>query len=334
MYIWNLAYSVTNKCNLRCAHCYSSAGNIIKGELDLHQITNRIIIPAATIGTKYITFTGGEPFMRRDFIDMIGITHSNGIGVSIATNGMLLDSTTITKLCQSHVERIQISLEGSTQELNDSIRGAGVFLKLTEQIIPQLLDSGLFVAVSFTPTERNYADIINMAELCYKMGVQSLSVRRYSDTGRAKQNALSMSVRKRKELSDTIFKLQHEYKGRLSISSGDPITILSNPNINKFCNGRYFSGCTAGITSLAVDSVGNIKPCTRASCNIGNVLTDDLRNIWYENELLIKLRNRDNLLGKCGACEFKMICGGCRVEAMNSFQNIFGEDNKCWKDLQ
>lgn len=330
LYIWNLAYSITNRCNLCCNHCYTSAGKSVGTELDLQQIENRIIIPAANVGTKYITFTGGEPFMRNDFLRIIDITHDNGIGVSIATNGMLLDSKIISELQMARVNRIQISLEGSSAEVNDSIRGSGVFAKLTEQVIPQLLDAGLFVAISFTPTVRNRFDIMGMADLCYELGVQSLSVRRYSNTGRAKENALAMSVNQSKELADNIFNLKKEYDGKLNISSGDPTNILSNPNVEKYVNGDFLSGCTAGITSLAIDSIGNIKPCTRANCVIGNVLTNDLDVVWRDNELLMKLRDRNNLQGKCGKCKYKMICGGCRVEALNNHHNIFEGDDKCW----
>lgn len=330
LYIWNLAYSVTNKCNLRCNHCYAASGKSLGNELDLQQIEKRIIIPAANVGTKYITFTGGEPFMRNDFMEIVDMTHDNGIGVSIATNGMLLDGKIISELQTVCVNRIQISLEGSSAEVNDPIRGFGVFAKLTEQVIPQLLDAGLFVAVSFTPTARNGFDIAGMAELCLKLGIHSLSVRRYSNTGRAKENALAMSVNQGKELANTIFKLKKEYEGKLIVSSGDPTSILTNPSIEKYVNGHFLSGCTAGITSLAIDSIGNIKPCTRANSIIGNVLTDDLAAIWCENELLMKLRDRNNLQGKCGKCKYKMICGGCRVEALNNHHNIFEGDDKCW----
>lgn len=328
--IWNLAYSVTNKCNLHCNHCYTDAGKPLENELNLHQIENRIIIPAANVGTKYITFTGGEPFMRNDFMEIINMTHDHGIGVSIATNGMLLNGKTISELHTACVNRIQISLEGSSADVNDPIRGSGVYAKLTEYVIPQLLDAGLFVAVSFTPTARNGFDITRMAELCLKLGVQSLSVRRYSNIGRAEENALAMSVNQGKELADTIFKLKKEYVGKLNISSGDPTSILSNPNIEKYANGVFLSGCTAGIASLAIDPIGNIKPCTRASSIIGNVLIDDLGAVWCDNELLMKLRDRNNLQGKCGNCKYKMICGGCRVEALNNHHNILGGDDKCW----
>lgn len=330
LYIWNLAYSVTNSCNLRCKHCYASAGHSLEGELDIRQIEEHIIEPAVGVGTKFITFTGGEPFVRKDFLEIVETTKSHGIGVSIATNGLLLNEAMIAQLKTRHVDRIQISLEGSSAEVNDDIRGVGVFARLTEQVIPQLLDAGLFVAISFTPTARNGFDVAGMAGLCSRLGVPSLSIRRYSDTGRAKENALSMSRNHARDLAETVYRLKKEYDGVLAISSGDPICILSHPHIDKFVNGEYLSGCTAGITSLAIDPIGNIKPCTRAELVIGNVLIDDLGLVWNENEVLAKLRDRNNLSGKCGRCKFKMLCGGCRVAALNRYNDILGEDDQCW----
>lgn len=330
LFIWNLAYSVTNKCNLRCAHCYNSAGINNENELDLKEIEECIIIPAARIGTKFITFTGGEPLMRQDFFEILQLTHQAHIQTSIATNGLLLDSKKISKLKKIQVDRVQLSLEGSTDIINDAIRGKGVYKRLTEYVIPELVDAGLFVAVSFTPTIKNAYDIESMAALCAKLKVQSLSIRRFSDAGRAKTNALAISKKQGKEIAHTIYKLREQYKGILSISTGDPTCILADPNLNKYDTSRYLAGCTAGITSIAIDSVGNIKPCTRANFDLGNVLTHDLEDIWLYNTLLNNLRDRNNLIGKCGSCKFNMLCGGCRVEAMNAFGNFLAEDRLCW----
>lgn len=328
--IWNLAYSVTNMCNLQCVHCYASSGKAYKNELDIRQIETRIIKPAADLGTKYVTFTGGEPFMRKDFLKIIEITRAHGIEVSIATNGVMLDDRTIAVLHDYHVARVQISIEGSTARLNDKIRGFGVFEKLTKQVIPQLLNANLFVAISFTPTSKNIFDIKGMADMCAKLGVPSLSIRRFSNTGRAVENTLSMAIDQGKIIANTIFNLKKEYAGVVNISSGDPTVMLSNPNIDNYVNGNYLSGCTAGITSLAIDSVGNIKPCTKANLFLGNVITDNLSLVWNTNEILLKLRDRKNLIGKCGGCKYKMLCGGCRVEALNKHDNIFEEDDWCW----
>ncbi len=328
--IWNLAFSVTNQCNLRCKHCYATSGEAIKGELTLSQIEERLIKPAAEVGTKFVTFTGGEPFTREDFIEIIQMTHQAGIGVSIATNGLLLNADLVDRLKNVHIDRVQISMEGSTADLNDQIRGGGVYATLTEHVIPNLLQMGIFVAISFTPMLRNMFDITGMADLCLKLGVPSLSIRRYSDTGRAKANSLAMPVKGGREIADTVYQLKEKYQGKLTISSGDPICILSHPSIDKYLDGHYLSGCTAGITSIAVDSIGNIKPCTRANYIVGNVLTDELTAVWSENEILIKLRNRDNLLGKCGKCKYRMLCGGCRVTAFNKYHNLLEEDDQCW----
>lgn len=330
MSIWNLAFSVTNKCNLSCKHCYASSGIAYDDELDVDEIRRLIVNEAKLIGTKFITLTGGEPFAREDIFHIIEAIKQENIGVCIATNGTLLTTESIYVLKELGVERIQISLEGSTKELNDEIRGKGVFDYVTKEVIPELKNKEIFTAVSITPTRNNYMNIESMATLCKEMRVDTLSIRRFVAEGRGKKNSLDANINDNRALLEHIQYLREKYRGVLNISTGDPLFVLANKAKDKYIGEKVLSGCTAGITSLSIDAHGNIRPCTRINIDIGNVRNDSLNEVWKNDNLLQRLRQRDVFVGKCNKCNYLMICGGCRAAAFGSSQSVLGEDPKCW----
>jgi len=91
-------------------------------------------------------------------------------------------------------------------------------------------------------------------------------------------------------------------------------------------------GCSGGIISCAIDCNGNIIPCLPLwKIILGNICTDDFMDIWNKSPLLLQLRSRENIKGKCGRCSFKISCGGCRAESYKHFGNLFEEDVTCWK---
>lgn len=330
MKIWNLAYSITNKCNLRCSHCYASSGMPYEDELSTWEISHRILDEAQITKTKFITLTGGEPFTRKDLFSVMEEIKKRDIKVCVATNGMLLSKDKISTLKTLGIDRIQISLEGPDAMKNDRIRGEGVFEKITNQVIPELKNQGLFVAVSMTPTSLNFQEVRRMAELCCKLNIDSFSVRRFAFEGRGKAKGLEYGLEENKELLQEICHLRKTYDGKLKISTGDPLYILVDENKDQWLDKKLLGGCTAGIVSLAIDAHGNVKPCTRADLNLGNVRIDSMAEIWERNEILQKIRNRNSYEGKCGSCKYKMLCGGCRVAALRYEKSILGADPKCW----
>lgn len=330
MQIWNLAISITNACNLSCKHCYAKAGIKENEELTLEDIYN-IMDEAKKCNVRFITLTGGEPFMRTDVWEIIRIIKKSGIKVSIATNGILLTEELILRLKQLGVERVQISLDGAKEATNDYVRGEGTYRKIVDEVVPNLVNSGIFTAFSYTPTDINVLEIPEVIELAYKLGVNTMSFRRYSNTGRAKINELSIGNSKNMNMLNALYEIKKSKKyEKMNISTGDPLFVLCNPERSEYFNKNIIAGCTAGITSLAIDAIGNIKPCTRANFILGNIRSDSLHLIWETNETLQKLRNRNNLIGKCGTCESKMLCGGCRVAALEENNDIFSEDPSCW----
>lgn len=330
MKIWNLAFSITNQCNLRCRHCYASSGIPYEDELTLEEIRKYILSEKKWLDIRFITLTGGEAFCRPDIFEVLQAIKDAGIRVSIATNGLLLDEEKIERLAQIGVDRVQISLEGPSKALNDAVRGKGTFDRVVENVIPELKARGIFTAISMTPTYLNDACLEEMVQLCLDLKIDTLSVRRFVSEGRGKENQLETSGERNRKLLEEICRLRRKYKGQIQIGTGDPLYALVDEKKNHLLDKKVIGGCTAGITSLAVDAHGNIKPCTRMDVILGNVRQDSLSCVWMSDIILKQLRNRKLLEGKCGNCKYKMLCGGCRASAYAETGHILGSDNNCW----
>ncbi|MDO5556023.1 MAG: SPASM domain-containing protein [Clostridia bacterium] len=116
-------------------------------------------------------------------------------------------------------------------------------------------------------------------------------------------------------------------KIKISFAECPYINIFNKVNIN------MLGGCSAGITSCMIDENGNLIPCMYLTeVKLGNINKQSLKNLW-NNDLFNKLRNRNNLEGKCSICKYVKICGGCRAESYYKTGNLFGEDTNCWMEV-
>jgi MoaA/NifB/PqqE/SkfB family radical SAM enzyme len=134
-----VAWDITAKCNLSCFHCYNarlySAANDAKTGNDLTTAEIRGILRAMEGGAvERIQFLGGEPFARRDFLDILRCAEDSGIECNVATNGILLSESTIAALADINIHQIAFSIDGATERSNDYVRGSGNFTKATANV--------------------------------------------------------------------------------------------------------------------------------------------------------------------------------------------------------
>ena len=142
-----------------------------------------------------------------------------------------------------------------------------------------------------------------------------------------------------KKAKDRIYKNQYkeilekwilnneEKQIKISFAECPYINIFNKVNIN------LLGGCSAGINSCMIDENGNLIPCMYLrEVKLGNIEKQSLKNLW-NNDLFKRLRNRDNLEGKCSLCKYIKVCGGCRAESYYKTGNLFGEDFNCWLEV-
>ena len=336
-----IQWHLTEKCNLKCLHCYQSG--LDQDELssaEARDTIREIIDTLNSWRTAYgldflpsVNITGGEPFLRKDLFDVLTSFIDGGFDAFLLTNGILIDSEKANKLSRTGVKGVQVSIEGP-EEVHDSIRGVNSFTASVKGI-KHLLDAGLEVTLNATLSRLNAEHLADMIELASGLGVRRLGFSRLVPSGRGR--SLSDEILKTREvrkLYEKIFSIVPE--NGLEIVTGDPVAsqFRYNPEETGLEN-IPLGGCAAGISGLTIMPDGTVVPCRRLPVPLGNVRKDSLREIWSSSKVLNDLRTRSRYKGKCGSCTKWGNCRGCRAIAYfhsmaNGKGDILAPDPQCF----
>lgn len=332
-----IQWHLTERCNLRCAHCYQTGGK--SEELSLPEIRSVVAEVSEmldawteTYGISFarsVSVTGGEPFLRADISDILKTIGDRGFGLYLLSNGTLIDAEKAKMLSRLSIKGVQISMEGP-EEVHDSIRGRGSFAS-SARGIRHLLDAGLKVTINATLSDLNAGRFVELVELARSLGVQRLGFSRLVPSGRGLGLIGRMIGREKvRNIYEEIFSLQPE---GLEIVTGDPVasqlTDLSGGDAGDVATG----GCAAGLSGLTFLPDGTIVPCRRLFVPIGNVRKDRIREVWAASPVLGALRDRTQYKGKCGRCRKWAVCRGCRAIAY-AFSHAGGEGDFLADDPQ
>jgi AdoMet-dependent heme synthase len=331
---------LTEKCNLRCKHCYQQGG--LPDEMSLSEISAVIDEVSDMMNewkkTHHIAFTssfnvtGGEPFLRKDFFTILEELKFKGFDTFILSNGTLIERDGAKKLAQLEVKGVQISIEGP-ESIHDSIRGRGSFASSIKGI-RNLLEAGIPVTLNTTLSGMNASCFMDVVDLASSLGVQRVGFSRLVPTGRGGDMLGTMLSREvLKDLYNDLFSFD---AGGLHIVTGDPVASqLCKPAEDDGENPFPSGGCAAGISGLTILPDGTVTPCRRLPVPIGNVRKDSLREIWATSDVLQGLRDKSRYEGKCGACSKWSGCRGCRAIAFafsgaNGNASYLAEDPQCF----
>lgn len=334
-------WHVTERCNRHCKHCYQNEN--VSTDLGLEKLFDIFdqflsLIKKWQIPPKRVFFsiTGGEPLLRKDifqFLDRVG-KYSYLYQWGILTNGSLLCEDNLKRLKELDVSYVQVSLEG-TEKNNDEIRGKGSFQE-TVEALKILTKIGIFSRVSLTLTKKNAGDITSLVKLLDGLGVECLGIRRLIPWGRGKE--MEKYLLSPQELREIYLKMKEinrkllSNNRKLSLVSGCESgmfnkELLSDPLRNMQPNS---CGVPAG-RSMAVMANGDIFPCRRFPVLIGNVLQNNLEDIYY-SEKMRDFLSSDKLHIFCRSCAgFSRCFGGakCVTYAYTGKDNI--PDVQCWR---
>ncbi len=342
---FQIVWNVTKACNLKCKHCYEDAGKM-GSELSTEE-AKKAIDKLADFGVVILAFSGGEPLVRGDIVDLIKHASNRGLYVAMATNGTLLTKEKAKELKNAGLGFVQISLDG-LKDTHNRFRGSDAFEKTVEGI-KNAVEAGLFVEVATTVTKMNYREIPEIIELVDSLGADWLMLYNFVPVGRGKEIVdLDLSPEERENMLKLAW--EENLKRRISVLSTAPQYARVAVQMQNMCDvvpthfynptlkgklkalANFIGGCGAGRFYLAMEPNGDIYPCVffprDREVYLGNILRDDLSDIWESNEILWKLRNKD-IIKSCGACRFRHICGGCRARAYNYFGDVLAPDPGC-----
>ncbi len=292
----NVEWEITKACNLRCKHCYTSAGKKEPEELTTEQVLY-IIDHLDTIGVSDITLSGGEPLLRNDLEVIIADLAKREIPFVLYTNGLLLSGERLQSLKEAGARSFSLSLNGTTKKTHNFVHGADTFDTIVERI-SQLKENNCYVQALYTLMKMNLQEAIELPSLMDKIGLDSICIYPFYPAGRGIHHLSQFEVE-----GETLYRIIEE--------------LLKDERI-------YLGGCLRGIFS---GSLVKGSPCARLMCMITSegklrpcnflpfqteesLLQKDAYTLW-KSPVFQKIRDWQNLVTReCTTCEFTKTCRG------------------------
>lgn len=337
--VWNL----TRRCNLTCQHCYINANSSFSDEITT-DVAKRVIKEMASYGVKVVLLSGGEPLLRPDIFELGIYAHNHGMHPVLSSNGYLITESIAQRIKEAKFEYVGISIDGA-KTTHDRLRGKeGCFAQALNGL-RILKKYDVRRGIRFTIHKENLLDLPTVMDIAVTERIERFCMYHLVYTGRASQKMDIGNEERKKVIEYLIQKV-------LSLSrDGIKIEILSTDN---FCDGIFLykylqghpqtktmeelkmtGGCPAGERVIDIDPEGNVYPCqfwqTKEGI-LGNVKDTSICQILtLKNELLDRLKDKKAYLkGRCGECEYKDLCGGCRIRAYTSYGDYWAEDPACY----
>lgn len=318
-----LTWELTYACNLECVHCLSSSGQRDPRELTTEQ-AKAVLDELRDLQVFYINIGGGEPMVRRDFFEILEHSIANGIGVKFSTNGAFIDKKNAERLAALDYLDIQISLDGTTAEVNDAVRGAGSY-DTAIRAMENLRDAGFGqFKISVVVTRHNVDQLDEFKALADSFGAQ-LRITRLRPAGRGADtwNELHPTNAQQRQIYDWL--MAHGE----NVLTGDSFFHLnafgeSLPGLNM---------CGAGRVVCLIDPLGDVYACPfviHDQFKAGSVLDNGgFTKVWRESALFTELREPQSA-GACASCgSFDACQGGCMAAKFFTGIPLDGPDPEC-----
>lgn len=306
-----VSWNTTLKCNLKCDHCYIDANNN-ENKTELNTVEGKQLIDQlAELGRSILVLSGGEPLLRKDIFELAAYGVKKGLIMTMGTNGTLIDDEVAREIFDCGIRKVAISVDSSTPTVHDEFRGVkGAWNKAVEGV-KSCIRNGVDVQFNVTMTRKNYGDLEAILRMANIYGVKSVHLFFLVPTGRGK-NVLDISPQMYEDTLRQVLTAPRDLVEVKPTCAPQYMRLAKEMNLNM---GRWSRGCIAGISYCRILPDGSVTPCPYLPVQVGNVRRTDFKEIWANSQVLNELRDFDNLKGKCGICEHRGICGGCRARA-------------------
>lgn len=341
-----VSFAVTKACNLRCLHCHVSAKEAMTDELNVKEAMHAID-EMASLGTEALIFSGGEPLLRKDFVlTLAQYCEDNGVIPAMLSNGLLITPEVALQLKDSGIKAIGIPIDSVIPENHDKLRNLPGTFKKAVSAIKTCLDIDLEVIVTTMALKDTYNEMPKRIEFLSNLGVDEVAVYDLVPVGRGKDVMdQAMSNVQRVSLIRYLQGFQENSEMVFTMSGGIPLYPEIATEMHKSHGTKSKDllvkefwihnsvGCHAGILYFSLRPNGDVYPCTFLPIKVGNIREQNLTDIWRNSEVLNTLRQRQALKGKCGGCDFRESCGGCRGRAYACTGDFLETDPVCLRDL-
>lgn len=351
-------WETTAGCNLKCIHCrrITIADQLLPQDLKTDEAFH-LVDQVAAFAKPIFVLSGGEPLFRPDIFDIARHAADAGLIVALATNGTLIDSNMARRIRASGVQRVSISFDGADAATHDAFRGKGAFDQAIAGMT-HLRSVGVPFQINTTVARHNVDKMPETLAMAKEMGATALHLFLLVPVGCGVEIADNQQITPIEyenvlnwlydaemqggiELKATcaphyfrIVRQRQAEERRQGIVRERPQSQHRQQHAGGNGGERHAmnamtKGCLAGTGVCFISHRGEVFPCGYLPLEAGNLHTQSFREIWEASSLFANLRNPDLLGGKCGLCEFKHVCSGCRARAYGTTQEYLGEEPFC-----
>ena len=335
-----VAWEMTKRCNLLCAHCRASAEDLgYENELSTQEGLS-LIDSVVAAGAKILILTGGEPLARPDLFELGSYAAKQGIRVVLGTNGTLLTADVASALKKIPISRVGVSIDFPGREQQDDFRGKPGALEAAVAGIQECRRAGIEVQINSTITKMNAPYLEDLLALATELGAVAFHPFMLVPTGRGRNLAnVELPPEEYERILTWIFEKQSDPDNRIFFKPTDA------PHYMRIARQRgkeaghshgphsamdsATRGCLAGLGFSFVSHVGRVQGCGYLDVEAGNVRNGGFQRIWEDSPLFQELRDLSKIKGKCGVCEYKRVCGGCRARAFETTGDYLGPEPYC-----
>lgn len=306
-----VSWNTTNACNMYCDHCYRDAG--CKADEELSTVEAKTLLDQiAKAGFKIMIFSGGEPLMRPDILELVEHAKRLGLRSVFGTNGTLITPKMAVELKKAGAMGMGISLDSLDVHKHDTFRKFPGAWEGAVRGMRNCRAAGLPFQIHTTIMDWNAEEIESITDFAVAEGAVAHHFFFLVPTGRAKTiEAESLRARAYEETLTRIMKKQQQVEIELKPTCAPQFMRIARQMGMKL---RFGRGCLAGTSYCIISPRGQVQPCAYLNLPLGDVRETPFDEIWEKNQVLNELRTLE-YKGGCGACEYKFACGGCRARA-------------------
>jgi radical SAM protein with 4Fe4S-binding SPASM domain len=329
---------ITGRCNMSCQHC--RAAHQPKYDMPVEQIV-KIIRFARQFSPNYkeVILSGGEPLMHHDFANVLRQVRNNGgESITLTTNGSFLTHEHLELIRDLSFQRftLSVSLDNLDPAKHDEFRrhknafskAVSALQLVAESDLPNVISS-----MRSTIQASQIGEMESMVKFAKDIGCKRVSFSAIHPAGRAiERKDLWMTKEQKRTFIYEIYRLKNIFP-ELNVTTNDPLKALVRGKSDLGKNGELvFDGCGAAAITFNVNSDGTMTPCALLNIPMMNVFPLSIEEITekYRENSIVRNMLAMNLKGKCGSCQMKYQCGGCRARALIQKRDYLEEDPHCW----
>ncbi|MEW5759769.1 MAG: radical SAM protein [Candidatus Thermoplasmatota archaeon] len=313
-------WEMTRRCNLKCKHCRMESNYCKDDELSGNKAKE--FISSLKEISPLLILTGGEPLLRDDLFEILGYIKECDIKCALATNGTLLNEEIAMRIAGAQISRVSISIDSADKRKHDRFRGLDGAFESALNGIANLRKFGVSIQINMSVSKENRNEIEDVLLLAKNVGAIAFHIFMLVPVGSCMNFNNLISGEEYEKILLWLLNKSGEIELRATCT----------PHYNRVAiqNGKkpVGRGCLAGKDICFVSYNGFVQPCGYLPVFAGNVKEMKLKDIWNNSKVFEELRKRE-LKGKCGLCEYKKFCGGCRARAYAITGDYLEEEKSC-----